>query len=133
MKMIMAVFRPEKLQDAKDALVAVGVNGLTITRVTGHGEEGGMVFTTRVGAFRVDELEKVKIETVVYDALVPAAIAAIQKSVCTGRMGDGRIFVLPVEASYRIRTGTLEPERPAAPVQTAEPAADRPADDGVGQ
>lgn len=120
MKMIVAVFRPEKLQEAKDALVAAGVNGLTITRVTGRGEEGGMVFTTRVGSFRVDELEKVKIETVVPDAFAPAAIAAIQQSVCTGRMGDGRIFVLPVEASYRIRTGALEPDQPAPP----QPAAD---------
>ena len=102
MKMIVAIIRPEKLQCVKDALKAEGVHGMTITNVRGRGEQSGIKFTTRVGEFCVDEIEKVEI--VIDDVLEDAAIAAIKESADTGHMGDGRIFVLPVERSIKIRT-----------------------------
>lgn len=105
MKMIVAIIRPEKLQCAKDAMKEAGVCGLTITHVTGRGTQMGLKFTNRVGEFTVDELEKVKIESVVEDDKVDAIIEAILKVAQTGHPGDGRIFVLPVEKSIKIRTG----------------------------
>jgi nitrogen regulatory protein P-II 1 len=104
MKMIVAIIRPEKLQCVKDALKAEGVHGMTITNVRGRGEQSGIKFTTRVGEFCVDEIEKVKLEIVIDDVLGDAAIAAIKESADTGHMGDGRIFVLTVERSIKIRT-----------------------------
>lgn len=102
--MVMAVIRPERLQCVKDALKNAGVSGMTITHVTGRGEQMGLKFTTRVGEFVVDEIEKVKIESVVDDGDVDKVIATIRKYAETGNPGDGRIFVLPVEQSIRIRT-----------------------------
>ncbi len=106
MKMIMAVIRPERLQCVKDGLRDIGVNGLTITRVTGRGEQMGLKFTTRVGEFVVDEIEKVKIESVVEDDQVEAVIGVIRRFSETGNPGDGRIFVIPVEQSIKIRSVT---------------------------
>ncbi len=105
MKMIVAMIRPEKLQNAKDALAEAGAPALTITHVTGRGAQAGMRFTTRVGEFCVDEIEKIKIEAVVPDKLVEPCIKALRAHVTTGHIGDGRIFVLPVERSICIRTG----------------------------
>lgn len=104
MKMIIAVIRPEKLQCVKDGLKDVGINGMTITHVTGRGEQMGLKFTTRVGEFVVDEIEKVKIETVVEDDQMEKVIETIRKYAETGYPGDGRIFVIPVEESIRIRS-----------------------------
>ncbi len=104
MKMVMAIIRPERLQCVKDGLRDIGVNGLTITRVTGRGEQMGLKFTTRVGEFVVDEIEKVKIETVVEDNQMEKVIETIRKYAETGYPGDGRIFVIPVEESIRIRS-----------------------------
>lgn len=104
MKMVMAIIRPERLQCVKDGLRDIGVNGLTITRVTGRGEQMGLKFTTRVGEFVVDEIEKVKIETVVEDDQMEKVIETIRKYAETGYPGDGRIFVIPVEESIRIRS-----------------------------
>lgn len=104
MKMVMAVIRPERLQCVKDGLRNMGVNGLTITRVTGRGEQMGLKFTNRVGEFIVDEIEKVKIESVVEDEKVDDVIATIKKFSETGNPGDGRIFVIPVEQSIKIRS-----------------------------
>ncbi len=104
MKMVMAVIRPERLQCVKDGLRDMGVNGLTITRVTGRGEQMGLKFTNRVGEFIVDEIEKVKIESVVEDEKVDDVIATIKKFSETGNPGDGRIFVIPVEQSIKIRS-----------------------------
>ncbi len=104
MKMIVAVIRPERLQCVKDGLRDIGVNGMTITHVTGRGEQMGLTFTTRVGEFVVDEIEKVKIESVVDDDEAEKVIATIKKFSETGNPGDGRIFVIPVEQSIRIRT-----------------------------
>lgn len=105
MKMVMAVIRPERLQCVKDALRDIGINGMTISHVTGRGEQMGLTFTTRVGEFVVDEIEKVKIESVVDDGDVERVIETIRRSAETGNQGDGRIFVIPVERSIRIRTG----------------------------
>ena len=104
MKMIVAIIRPERLQYVKDALRAIDVNGMTVTHVSGRGEQMGLKFTTRVGEFVVDEIEKVKIETVIDDDELDETIAAIRQTADTGHPGDGRIFVIPVEQSMKIRT-----------------------------
>ena len=103
MKMIMAVIRPERLQHVKDALKEVGINAMTITDVRGRGQQSGLKFSNRVGTFVVDELEKTKIEIVIEDEQKDDAIKAIRAAAATGHMGDGRIFVMPVEKSIRIR------------------------------
>ena len=103
MKMIMAVIRPERLQNVKDALKDIGVNAMTITDVRGRGQQSGLKFSNRVGTFVVDEIEKTKIEIVVDDEKKDAAITVIKTAASTGHMGDGRIFVIPVEESIRIR------------------------------
>lgn len=110
MKMVVAIFRPEKLQCVKDALSSMGVNGMTITHVTGRGEQKGLVFTNRVGEFIVDEIEKVKLETVIDDSCLDDVIGAVKAAAETGHPGDGRIFVIPVEQSIRIRSE--DPESP---------------------
>ena len=104
MKMVMAIIRPERLQCVKDALKDIGVSGMTITHVTGRGEQMGLKFTTRVGEFVVDEIEKVKIEVVIADEDLDRVITTIRRFSETGNPGDGRIFVIPVEQSIRIRT-----------------------------
>ena len=103
MKMIMAVIRPERLQHVKDALKDVGINAMTITDVRGRGQQSGLTFSNRVGTFVVDELEKTKIEIVIEDEQKDDAIKAIRAAAATGHMGDGRIFVMPVEEDIRIR------------------------------
>lgn len=103
MKMIMAVIRPERLQQVKDALKNIGINAMTITDVRGRGQQSGIVFTNRVGSFVVDEIEKTKVEIVIDDEQECDAVDAIKSAASTGHMGDGRIFVLPVERSVRIR------------------------------
>lgn len=109
MKMVMAVFRPEKLQCVKDALKERGVNGMTITHVAGRGEQMGLVFTNRVGEFTIDEIEKVKVEAVVEDDQVDMVVATIRACAETGHPGDGRIFILPVLESIKIRSDGTEP------------------------
>lgn len=103
MKMIVAVVRPEKLQDVKDAVKSIGVNGMTITSVRGRGSQSGLKFTTRTGEFYVDEIEKTKIEIVVDDDRTEEVIETIKNVAATGNIGDGRIFIIPVEASMKIR------------------------------
>ena len=105
MKLVMAVIRPERLQCVKDALRDIGINGMTITHVTGRGEQMGLTFTTRVGEFVVDEIEKVKVESVVEDQDVERTVDTIRRFAETGSPGDGRIFIIPVEGSIRIRSG----------------------------
>ena len=107
MKLITAVIRPEKCQAVKDALRDIGVNGMTITHVYGRGSQAGIKFVTRAGDIIVDELEKTKIETVVDDEVVDKAIDAIIAAAQTGKPGDGRLIVTPVERFVRIRQ---EPE-----------------------
>lgn len=105
MKMIIAIVRPEKLQTVKSALKDAGDFGMTITNVRGHGEQTGVKISTRVGEYTVDEIDKVKLEIVVNDDLCDTVIGIIQKSAHTGHIGDGRIFVIDVEMSMKIRTG----------------------------
>jgi Nitrogen regulatory protein PII len=103
MKMIMAIIRPEKVQEVKNALKDNGINGITITSVRGRGSQSGLKFTTRVGEFCVDEIEKTKIEVVVDDELTESTISIIKTTASTGNIGDGRIFILPIERSMKIR------------------------------
>lgn len=105
MKMIIAIIRPEQLQNVKNALKSKGEFGMTITNVRGHGEQTGVKITTRVGEYIVDEIDKVKMELVVRDEDVNPIIDTILSSARTGHIGDGRIFVIPVERSIKIRTG----------------------------
>lgn len=103
MKMIVAIVRPEKCREVKDALRDAGIGGMTITHVTGHGKQAGLRFTNRVGEFIVDEIDKTKIEIVLEDeSALDDTIQVIIRSAYTGHHGDGRIFVLPVERSYII-------------------------------
>ena len=105
MKRIEAVIRPSKLDDVKTALSEVGVQGMTVSEVKGFGRTGGKHEVYRGSAYVVDFVPKVKIEVVIADAQVNQVIEAIEKAARTGRIGDGKIFVLPIEEALRIRTG----------------------------
>lgn len=103
MKMIVAIIRPEKYEDVKVALKENGIMGMTFTHVTGRGEQAGIKFTSRVGEFVVDEIDKVKFEIVLEsDSDADVAVELIRRYGCTQHSGDGRIFVLPIEQSYKI-------------------------------
>ena len=105
MKKIEAVIKPFKLDEVKEALQAVGVQGITVTEAKGFGRQKGHTELYRGAEYVVDFLPKVKIEVVVPDDRVERAIDAIRKAAQTGRIGDGKIFVLNVEEAVRIRTG----------------------------
>ncbi|HJK04838.1 MAG TPA: P-II family nitrogen regulator [Methanocorpusculum sp.] len=104
MKMIVAVIRPEKVDDVVDALEAVNVPGVTITDVRGRGEQGGICLQYRAGKMQIHTLPKTKLEIVVPDKDVETIIKTIREHARTGKKGDGRIFVLPVEAAAWVRT-----------------------------
>lgn len=104
MKKIEAIIKPFKLTEVKDALSEIGVTGMTVTEVKGFGRQKGHTEIYRGSEYTVDFLPKVKLEIVLPDAQVPAAIAVITKAAHTGKIGDGKIFVLPVETAVRIRT-----------------------------
>jgi nitrogen regulatory protein P-II 1 len=104
MKKIEAIIRPEKLHAVKDALSARGIPGMTITNVNGRGRQKGIALQWRAGEYRVDFLPKIKIELVLEDEECQVAIETICRAAKTGREGDGIIFVLPVEKTYRVRT-----------------------------
>jgi len=101
-KMIVAIVRPEKAQDVKDAIHEAGFNGMTVTHVTGRGRQAGLKFVNRAGEFVVDEIEKTKFEIVVEDKDVDTVVDCVCRTASTGRPGDGRLFVLPVERTCRI-------------------------------
>ncbi len=105
MKKIEAIIKPFKLDEVKDALAEVGVQGMTVTEVKGFGRTGGKKEVYRGSAYVVDFVPKVKLEVVVAESLVRSTVEAIEKSAQTGRIGDGKIFVTPVEEAVRIRTG----------------------------
>ncbi len=107
MKMIQAIIRPEKLDDVKRALEEKGFIALTIVDVKGRGEQKGITLQYRGKKMEVDFLPKVKIEIVVKDEEVEAAISTIRATARTGRIGDGKIFVLPVEMMARVRTDEI--------------------------
>jgi len=105
MKMVMAVIKPFKLDDVREALTGLGVEGLTVTEVKGFGRQKGQTEIYRGAEYSVSFLPKVKIEVVIPDALEDQVIEALQDSANTGRIGDGKIFVYDVSSAVRIRTG----------------------------
>jgi len=105
MKKIEAIIKPFKLEDVKEALNKVGVQGLTVTEAKGYGRQKGHTELYRGAEYVVDFLPKVKIEVVVEDALLERAVDAIQHAAHSGKIGDGKIFVSSVEEVIRIRTG----------------------------
>ena len=105
MKKIEAIVKPFKLEEVKDALAEVGVVGMSVSEVKGFGRQKGHTEIYRGSEYTVDFLPKVKIETVVADGTVDDAITAITKAAATGKIGDGKIFVQPIEQAIRIRTG----------------------------
>jgi nitrogen regulatory protein P-II 2 len=105
MKLITAIIKPFKLDEVREALSEVGVSGITVTEVKGFGRQKGHTELYRGAEYVVDFLPKVKIEAAVEDGILERAIEAIEKSARTGKIGDGKIFVSPVENVIRIRTG----------------------------
>lgn len=105
MKKIEAIVKPFKLEEVKEALTGVGIKGITVTEVKGFGRQKGHTEIYRGAEYVVDFLPKVKIEVVVETELVPKVVEAIMDVARTGKIGDGKIFVLPVEEVIRIRTG----------------------------
>jgi len=105
MKKIEAIIKPFKLDEVKEALNEIGLQGLTVTEAKGFGRQKGHTELYRGAEYVVDFLPKVKIELVIEDTLVERAIESIQQAAHTGRIGDGKIFVTPVEEAVRIRTG----------------------------
>ena len=110
MKKIEAIIKPFKLDDVVDALSEVGVEGVSVTEIRGFGRQKGRTEIYKGAEYVVDFLPKIKLEIVVPDGLCALAIEAIEKSAKTGKIGDGKIFVLPVEEAVRIRTGERNEE-----------------------
>ncbi len=105
MKKIEAIIKPFKLDDVKDALTEAGVQGITAVEAKGFGRQRGHTELYKGAEYVVDFLPKVKVEVVVDDELVPKVVDAIERAAKTGKIGDGKIFVLPVDEAVRIRTG----------------------------
>src|SRR5437667_11115714 len=108
MKLIKAIVRPNKVDEVRDALDALHLLGMTVTEVRGHGKQKGHTAIYRGKEYNVSLLPKMEIEVVVPDSIADEAIKAIVQAARTGEIGDGRVFVLPVLESYRIRTGEKE-------------------------
>jgi len=105
MKKIEAIIKPFKLDDVREALAEVGITGMTVSEVKGFGRQKGHTELYRGAEYVVDFLPKVKVEVAIGDDVVDQAIEAISKAANTGKIGDGKIFVLPLEQAVRIRTG----------------------------
>jgi nitrogen regulatory protein P-II 2 len=105
MKIVMAIIKPFKLEEVRDALTAIGVHGLTVTEVKGYGRQKGHTEIYRGAEYAVSFLPKLKIEVAVSTDLVTKVIDAITAAAKTGQIGDGKIFVFPIEQAVRIRTG----------------------------
>jgi nitrogen regulatory protein PII len=105
MKLIKCIVRPNKVDEVKDALTRLSVSGMTVTEVRGHGKQKGHTAIYRGKEYNVSLLPKMQIEVVVTDRLVDDCIRAVIEAARTGEIGDGRVFVMPVEQSYKIRTG----------------------------
>jgi len=110
MKKITAIIKPFKLDDIKDALVGIGISGMTVSEVKGHGRQKGHTELYRGAEYSVDFLPKAELTIVVADELVEAAVEAISQAANTGKVGDGKIFVQTVERVIRIRTGEEDGE-----------------------
>ena len=109
MKLVVAIIKPFKLQEVREALIEAGIEGLTLSEVKGYGRQKGHTELYRGAEYVVDFLPKVKIEAAIDDALQDQVIEAITKSANTGKVGDGKIFVTALEEAVRIRTGETGP------------------------
>jgi nitrogen regulatory protein P-II 2 len=105
MKYIIAIIKPFKLDQVREALGALGIQGITVTEVKGHGRQKGHTEFYRGAEYAVSFVPKVKIEVALETSLVDKAVEAIQAAAQTGQIGDGKVFVLPLEAAVRVRTG----------------------------
>ncbi|MGZ3494131.1 MAG: P-II family nitrogen regulator [Thermodesulfobacteriota bacterium] len=105
MKKIEAIIKPFKLDEVKEALSKIGIKGMTVTEVKGFGRQKGHTEVYRAAEYKIDFLAKVKIELIITDEMVPQVIETIERAAKTGKIGDGKIFVSPVEEVIRIRTG----------------------------
>ena len=105
MKMVMAIFKPFKLDEVRDALTSLGIQGLTVSEVKGFGRQKGQTEIYRGAEYAVSFLRKVKVEFLIDDNLVENAVETIRRAAATGKIGDGKVFVFPVEHAVRIRTG----------------------------
>jgi nitrogen regulatory protein P-II 2 len=110
MKMVTAIIKPFKLDEVREALSAVGVQGITVTEVKGFGRQKGHTELYRGAEYVVDFLPKIKVEAAVADELLDRVIEAIEKAAKTGKIGDGKVFVSDIEQVIRIRTGESGPE-----------------------
>ena len=110
MKKVEAIIKPFKLEDVKEALFDIGVSGITVSEVKGHGRQQGHTELYRGAEYVVDFLPKIKIEIVVKEEEVEKVIQTIMENARTGKIGDGKIFVMPVEKAIRIRTGEEDEE-----------------------
>jgi nitrogen regulatory protein PII len=108
MNLLKAIIRPDRVELVKDALNKLGVSGITVTEVRGHGRQKGHTAIYRGNEYHVSLLPKMQIETVVPDHMSDDVIAAIITAARTGEIGDGRVFVVPISRSYKIRTGEME-------------------------
>lgn len=108
MKMVMAIIKPFKLDEVREALTALGIQGLTVSEVKGFGRQKGQTEIYRGAEYSVNFLPKVKIEVAIRSDMVDQVVEAIQKAANTGRIGDGKIFVLDVAKAVRIRTGETD-------------------------
>ncbi len=108
MKLLKSIIRPNKVDAVKDALAKQNIAGMTVTEVRGHGKQKGHTAIYRGKEYNVSLLPKMEVEVVVPDSLADDAIKAIVQAARTGEIGDGRVFVLPVQETYRIRTGEKE-------------------------
>jgi nitrogen regulatory protein PII len=109
MKKVEAIIKPFKLDEVKEALSSIGVQGLTVSEVKGFGRQKGHTELYRGAEYVVDFLPKVKLEVIVGDDLTPQVVETIERAARTGRIGDGKIFVMPMEEVVRIRTGERGP------------------------
>jgi nitrogen regulatory protein P-II 1 len=108
MQLVKAIIRPDKVDSVKDGLAGIGIAGLTVSEVRGHGKQKGHTTVYRGQEYNISLLPKMCVETVVPDDQVSATVETIIRVARTGEIGDGRIFVTPVMQSYKIRTGELE-------------------------
>ena len=108
MKLVIAIIKPFKLDEVRDALTTVGVHGLTVTEVKGYGRQKGHTEIYRGAEYAVSFLPKLKIEVAVASEVVGKAIEAISSAARTGQIGDGKIFVTPIESAMRVRTGETD-------------------------
>jgi nitrogen regulatory protein P-II 2 len=108
MKLVIAIIKPFKLDEVREALTSLGIEGLTVSEVKGYGRQKGQTEIYRGAEYAVNFIPKIKIEVVVPSALAGKAMAAITEAARTGNIGDGKIFVVPVEQAMRIRTGETD-------------------------